>query len=208
MSDSVKKTQNDIEWINSTGIRKKEKIKATKNENPSTSWNKGLTKETDIRLLKTSVSIKESWRVKPIEEKEILRKRQRDITLKRIIDHPNKRFSNTKPERLFKKFLDDLQIKYNHNYPIWGIEHSYPADFFLPDYNIVIEVDGKKWHNFPTYTDKDLIREIELNNKGYVLFRIWEDMVEIIAEIPEVFLEYLEAIKKDFTGTILNKKLY
>jgi very-short-patch-repair endonuclease len=90
-----------------------------------------------------------------------------------------KGFYDTKPERDMEEILNKLQITYNHPYKIKDIEHFYYADFFIPEYNLIIETDGIYWHNYPTYRDIDLIRNKELKDKGYNLLRFWEGKFDL-----------------------------
>jgi hypothetical protein len=85
-------------------------------------------------------------------------------------------YHNTKPELKMKVILDELGEEYKHSYPIWNIEHCYACDFYLPKHNIIIEVDGVYWHNWPYGTEKDHLRNKELREKGYKVARFREDM--------------------------------
>ena len=92
------------------------------------------------------------------------------------------------------EILDKLSIKYIHTYPVWDIEHCYAADFYIEDGKIIIETDGKYWHNYPIGTDKDIIRTKEMEAKGYKVIRFWEGEfdVEIVkAKIEEVLEKIL-----------------
>lgn len=83
-------------------------------------------------------------------------------------------YHNTKPEIQMKKILEDLNIPFIHSYPVYDIKHGYMADFFIPDKKMIIEVDGKYWHDYPYGTEKDKIRKIELTEKGYNVLHFWE----------------------------------
>lgn len=100
------------------------------------------------------------------------KKGQRKITL-RMNSSPQ--FIDTKPELEMARCLNELGIKYEHPYPVWNIEHCYKADFYLPIYNTIIEVDGKYWHNYPDGKHIDHIRTKELEDKGYRILRFWEN---------------------------------
>jgi G:T-mismatch repair DNA endonuclease (very short patch repair protein) len=52
-------------------------------------------------------------------------------------------WTNTKPELAVKAKLDAWHIRYIHPFSIHG---HFLADFYLPDRNLVIEVDGCWWH--------------------------------------------------------------
>jgi len=94
-----------------------------------------------------------------------------------------KRYCNTKPELEAKKILRILHIGYRHPYPVWCIEHCYPADFYLPKLNIILEVDGKHWHNYPDGLNVDKIRTQELIQKGYKVIRVWEDEIHKLPQL-------------------------
>jgi very-short-patch-repair endonuclease len=90
-----------------------------------------------------------------------------------------KGFYNTKPEILMASILDTLGVDYLRGYPVDDIIHCYHADFYIERYNLIIEVDGRYWHNYPGYRELDLIRNQEILEAGYRLLRFWEDMFDI-----------------------------
>lgn len=76
-----------------------------------------------------------------------------------------------------KKLLDTLGIQYEQQKPI-GI---YTADFFLPEYNLVLEIYGCYWHacptcgySYPKKTGYDDRRAKYIQACGYSLFILWE----------------------------------
>lgn len=76
----------------------------------------------------------------------------------------------TSPERNVRICLESLSIEYiqEHTFSGW----NYPVDFFLPKYNIVIEVDGEYWHSKQSIKDRDKRKTDWLISKGYKVFRI------------------------------------
>lgn len=92
----------------------------------------------------------------------------------------------SKLETYFRvNILEALNIEYIQQYKLSAIGRYY--DFYLPEYNILIECDGDYWHADPKkYKKEDLnatqkrnIRVDEQKNKyalmyGYVLLRFWE----------------------------------
>ena len=54
--------------------------------------------------------------------------------------------TDTKPELEFKAILDALQIKYEHPYTVNLGKRYASIDFYLSDYNMLVEVDGEYWH--------------------------------------------------------------
>lgn len=80
----------------------------------------------------------------------------------------------TKPEKQMCKILSKLGYNYIHHYPMDKIEHMYMADFYLKDLNLILEVDGKYWHNYPDYREIDLLRNDELKSVGFNVVRFWD----------------------------------
>jgi len=125
---------------------------------------------------------------------EIGRKKNRIQALFQFLGAKDGLFFNTKPEIEMKKCLIELGInevklndwklqksKHNgqnifiHQYPVENIEHCYCADFYLPLYNLVLEVDGRYRHNYPDGLKIDLERTQEMEDVGYRVLRFWED---------------------------------
>ena len=116
------------------------------------------------------------------------KKMPRDARGKVIHEHP--KFGTSKLEQDFaKNFLDKMKVEYVWQFEAKDIKRSY--DFYLPNSNILIEVDGDYWHVNPkkydindrdslTPTQKRDIRVDEMNNKwallhGIPIYKIWED---------------------------------
>lgn len=93
---------------------------------------------------------------------------------------------NTKPELQFSEMMRIAGIKFIHQFPL----PRFYCDFYLPDYNLIIEIDGDYWHANPAiYLPDDLIgpkklsarqiwandsyRSEQIKSHGYGLMRIW-----------------------------------
>jgi len=124
------------------------------------SWNKGLTKENNKSLERVSEHHK-NWKGNPfriawnkgktgIYSEETIEKIRQGVA-KQYKEGRTKKV-NTKPERNFKLKLNEFKINYEQSYYL--CKKIY--DFYLPKYNILIEIDGIYWHG------KDL-KDIELN---------------------------------------------
>ena len=92
---------------------------------------------------------------------------------------------NTKPELEMKNILNQLNIKYNTQQTFKFEDYWCFADFYLPKYNLVIEVDGKYYHNYEEFikTRKRNVRDIK-KNKLYKslnlnLLRYWENEFDL-----------------------------
>ena len=74
----------------------------------------------------------------------------------------------TKPERKLYEILDSYSIKFESQKYI----DSYCVDAFIMP-NIILEVDGEYWHNYPHGKETDTKRDKELQEKGYKVHRYW-----------------------------------
>ena len=125
------------------------------------------------------------------------------IQRKRRLDC-NQKFFNTKPERIMEEILNELRLKYKSQ---WNVSYITSADFFLPDYNILIFCDGCYWHchehmklpsNRITPSGKT-VKEIQqydneltkkLIDRGYVVLRFWEcDLYKKVTQIKDILKE-------------------
>ena len=69
-----------------------------------------------------------------------------------------------------RELLDKVGAEYEQEYKIG----KYWADFYLPKYNVVIEVDGDYWHSLPDVKEKDTRKDIYLKSKGINVMHIKE----------------------------------
>lgn len=93
---------------------------------------------------------------------------------------------DTKPEKLFALILDILNIEYEKQKPV----KKYKCDFYIPKYNLIVEIDGDYWHANPKkYKANDIIgpskkiakkiwesdktKTHDLLNEGYKVLRYW-----------------------------------
>jgi len=115
-------------------------------------------------------------------------------------DIGKKKHYTSKLEKTFANILDLLDIKYQQFFYAKDIKAFY--DFYLPDYNIIIEVDGDFWHcnpiKFPeafyetqkNNLIKDSIKTQWAADNGYKLLRFWEnDINNNIKQVKQILLE-------------------
>jgi very-short-patch-repair endonuclease len=102
---------------------------------------------------------------------------------------------NTKPEIELKTILKELNIKFKQSYKYKG----YYFDFYLPELNILIEVDGNYWHGKGLEWDKlnktQQISRLNDNKKNKLcldsqmsLIRLWEDEINLIKVKEKLYL--------------------
>lgn len=115
--------------------------------------------------------------------KEEADRRQLDWSSKNKLPNTSK---NTKPELMFMEILKSLNLSFVQQK---GVK-KYKCDFYIPEYNVIVEIDGDYWHANPAkYNAKDLIGGKKLLaeevwekdrikskciiDEGYVLIRYW-----------------------------------
>jgi len=100
---------------------------------------------------------------------------------------PNRHF-NTSIEVDMENELKKIGLNYTPQYYIKGTGF---VDFFLSDYNVIIECDGDYWHNLEEQKKKDVSRDFNAEFlHQYPTLRFWEH------EIKESPKECINKIKK------------
>lgn len=103
-----------------------------------------------------------------------------DSAIKRGVSDNKK---NTNIEIKFQQFLNDNNILYKTQYPTdFGI-----VDFYLPDFNILIEIDGSYWH--PVNCEK-----IPLNNIANILSDIKKSALPNLIRIRDFNVNDIQEI--------------
>lgn len=143
-------------------------------------WSSGLTKHNDIRLLnvskKSSDNAKRIWAQKSDDEKIKVIERLNQVMINQ--------HKPTKIEIKVANYLKSKNIKYLSNHKI----NNFYVDFYLIDYNIVIECDGDFWHSNPLFyknkvltkvqkknIDRDLRKNNMLESNNIQYLRFWEN---------------------------------
>jgi G:T-mismatch repair DNA endonuclease (very short patch repair protein) len=96
------------------------------------------------------------------------------------------KYKPSKLEKTFTNILDLLEINYTTSYYAPDIKSFY--DIYLPEHNVIIEVDGDFWHCNPIKypngpvskcqhknIERDKIKNQWALDNGYTLLRFWED---------------------------------
>jgi G:T-mismatch repair DNA endonuclease (very short patch repair protein) len=127
------------------------------------------------------------------------RKKMSDSAIQRIIKTDQNHTS--KLEKTFANILELLDIEYKQFFYAKDIKAFY--DFYLPKFNILIEVDGDFWHcnpntkySTPKYEtqNKNIKRDKQKNqwaqDNNYKILRFWEDDINNnIQQIKQILLE-------------------
>jgi len=139
----------------------------------------------------------------------------RKTTRKTVRVHP--KFGTSKLEEDFARdFLDKLKVRYVYQFEAKDIGRFY--DFYLPDVNLIIEIDGSYFHSDPRLVKEENMNPMQKHNKrvdeykdrwalmhGIPLIRFWE---KDIRENPKMVMDelkkrlYIETEKK----TLIEKK--
>lgn len=89
----------------------------------------------------------------------------------------------TRPEALVYDFLTKLQIPFMFQYEFPDIQETeetenFRPDFYIPDYNIIIEVQGSYWHTLPNSHQKDILKTAKMKMSGKKVIWWWDWEIE------------------------------
>lgn len=114
------------------------------------------------------------------------------------VAHPNLIRQDTSIELAIQDELANQKIIFIKQFVFDGIAR---VDFFLPDYNTVIQCDGCYWHNclehYPTHNQKqrqkDITKDAKLAIRGIKVFRFWEhDIKRSAHECVNQLLDFIK----------------
>lgn len=128
-------------------------------------WNKGLTKETN------GVLRDQSRKTKGRVFSKSLRLELSKAALKRIRNNPGP-YKDTKIELKMKGILFSLNIPFEHQVKVEGINHLF--DFRIKGTNVLVECDGDYFHRLPGRRKKDYRINRLAKSKGCRVLRFWE----------------------------------
>ena len=137
-----------------------------------------------------------------------VKKRRR---LKQALRNQYQKSQDTKPELQTKYILDLMGVRYSKQFPLSG----YYYDFILPDYRILLEINGSYWHASPLLYKKATWNALQKRNHnrdkrkmavamshGYRIIYIWEgDLKNKARKVKarlEKFIANIENEKKAF----------
>lgn len=170
-----------------------------------TSWNKGLTKETDVRVLKFSQILKNEYRSGRLKPSN-LGKRHTKEQNKKISESMKKYYSEhtelspyklhhsskeSYPEKYFNKLLiNEGIINFKREFPI----KRYSLDFAFENNKIDLEIDGSQHYTDSRIVQHDIERTQNLEKEGWKVIRVrWDEWKKKTLEEKR---EWIENFKK------------
>ena len=166
-----------VPWIKGRKHDEKTVIKMKKSSPKKRPWRLGLspTKETCIKISNTlKGNIPWNKGLKGCYSEETL-KNMSDSQIAWLKSNLN-RFKDTTIEIAIEKQLQEKEISYLKQFFIKNVGI---VDFFLPDYNIIIECDGDYWHNLERVRKKDSNRDFaSMFCYQYKTIRFWEHEIK------------------------------
>lgn len=152
----------------------------------------------------------------PQPVRKTVKKKTKKVTTTRLSDEvkkkrPHPKYGTSKLEdRFAENFLDVIGVKYIRQYEAKDIGRFY--DFYCPDANLIIEVDGDFYHSYGlTYEQKnpmqkhnervDRIKDEWALERGIPVLRIWEhdingDPEKVMKVLKEAIGKYTEKNNK------------
>ena len=186
---NYKAVQNSIKTRNERYIKPWNKGK----KGVQVGWNKGKTKETNLIMKRMARSLsvtkkkdeKNKERIAKISREYWAKQENRDKQRARQVKYLKNTFMKnpTKPEKWFMKFLEKNKLRYVFQYDVG----NYLYDFWVPEINSLVEVDGDFHHCNPDvhpkpiyeiqkYTvEHDKVKNKIAKDNQYNLIRIWEN---------------------------------
>lgn len=147
----------------------------------------------------------------PVSRKRTTKKTVRKLSEVVKKKRPHPKYGTSKLEDFFaENFLDMLGVKYVRQYEAKEIGRFY--DFFCPDANVIIEVDGDYYHSYGlTYEQKnpmqkhnewvDRVKDEWALSHGIPILRIWEHDIrdnpeKVMKTLKESIGKYTEKQRK------------
>ena len=92
------------------------------------------------------------------------------------------RSKESRLQRDVRTVLETLGIRYECEKSVG----RYNIDFYLPEYEAVLEVDGEYWHNMERQRQRDRLREQALVKQGWRVFHVLGQRVRAVGVIAAV----------------------
>jgi very-short-patch-repair endonuclease len=140
----------------------------------------GMPAETRIKISNSCIGKKQldetKLKISQYRTGKTMSSQQKEKIRKAVIKNMNDGKVNTRDtsiEKLIENKLLFNNITYIKQYPYeLGV-----ADFWLPEYNIIIECDGDYWHSLPHIKTKDVKKTEWLQDNEYLVYRLSEKAI-------------------------------
>jgi len=120
------------------------------------SWNSRLTKYTDERIASTCKAMSEGAKRRWANYTE----EERNFIIGRLTLGCNKAKKDTSIEIKIENLLKDLRLNFIKQYRM----SKWVFDFYLPEFNTIIECQGDYWHANPLLFEESKLNKIQLKN--------------------------------------------
>jgi very-short-patch-repair endonuclease len=78
----------------------------------------------------------------------------------------------TKIELQCMEYMNTHGIAFIHQYKLDTEKSSWLFDFYVPEKNLLIEVDGEYWHTKPKQINRDFLKTAAAKDYGFILLRL------------------------------------
>lgn len=141
-----------------------------------------------------SIAQKKYWRN--------LSKEERELKVKRFINAPREKTSDTKIELEVERQLKENGIQYEKQKYCYNkaAKRGFYIDFYLPKLDIMIECNGSYWHSLPHRAERDSELKYLVENsrkkihKNLALIVLWD--YEICSD-REVVIKRIKGLRED-----------
>lgn len=195
----------------SINLHKEGKIPGWKNiwkQGKNKPWNKGLTKNTDLRIKKLGKNISLKLKNNPFpnqgrgknEEIELLRRKKISDARLKYLENNNSHckwfeFNNGKRnikvqgtwEKRFAEYLIKNNIQWERHKVFYNKSRTYTPDFYLPEYNLYVEVKG--WMR-----ERDKFKMHKVLQENFIDIRLIED-IKIIDKLENKEININDLLK-------------
>lgn len=99
---------------------------------------------------------------------------EKSKNMQRGLREGQKKKMDTTIEIKIRNQLSEAKIKYLHPF---DLKNKFLCDFFLPDFNLIIECDGDYWHSLEKVKEKDIRENRLAKEENYDMLRIPEHTI-------------------------------
>jgi len=121
-----------------------------------------------------------------LNKRKIITKAVKNGNIRRILSGNQNQSIDTDIEVIFEKNLREREIHYEHPFLFKTDKHTHLFDFYIPEFNLLIEVDGDYWHGNKGQLKSWQLRQIEIDKtytkaatkKDFRVIRFWGSSIK------------------------------